>query len=252
MSESFTIESISINDLQERVVSSDFDILRLDHKFDIKSIQERVLKALSIHPPAPKDGYSDYLGIGLQYSNPNDPIYDVVQQLQFISPSGEISRHRNMDNFSQQNEIGRQFPELFNYLQPLIRPSRTRILVAKPGFRMSPHQDGAQCATLHLAVQTSPEVTMIIDDREYHIPSDGYLYALNVSRTHSVLNNSMMDRNHITVPLTPFSFRYWTPELAFRLQPYAKMYGYDLEKMTRYILTLDPLSDQIIKSESQH
>ena len=81
----------------------------------------------------------------------------------------------------------------------------TRILQLNKGGYIAPHKDGdifnKRIFRCHIPVVTKyPEVFMDINNESYHM-SEGNIYLTDTSQTHSVTNNSDIDRIHIVIDL---------------------------------------------------
>lgn len=83
----------------------------------------------------------------------------------------------------------------------------TRILKLNKGGYIAPHHDGAMfnktIYRCHIPIITKyPDVFMTINGSNYFM-KPGNLYITNVSKIHSVTNNSNIDRIHIVLDLQP-------------------------------------------------
>lgn len=193
-----TLDSIPVEQVVTRRMALDFDILKINFKFSIQQLQNLVSEIFSEIPPIVKDQYSSYFGIGLQYSDENNPIYDSVNQSNFILPSGEIVKKRSLSSldYNKTNIVGKKLHMLFESLSvmPLYHG---RILMATPGHIHKPHIDGPRDCRIHVPIFTNVGSNMIIEGNKYHLSADGSAYLCNTSRVHYFENLGSTNRSHI-------------------------------------------------------
>lgn len=189
---------IPIEQIQSRRQHLDFEIIPIRWRFDLNQLKEKTLRILSEHPPILKDGYSTYSGVGLHYSNAENPIYDCVEQSSFISPLGEIHRVRPEPPraFTKKNILAEEFSEVFDAFKDLTL-YRGRLLKAEPGHIHAEHIDGPRDCRIHIPIITNRYSLMYFGDRPYHMPADGTAYLCNTSRPHHFVNLGQEDRIHL-------------------------------------------------------
>ena len=74
--------------------------------------------------------------------------------------------------------------------------TRTRLMTLNPKECYSVHQDST--LRLHLAVVTDPSCKLVVDDRAFHIPADGYPRAVDTTKLHTAFNGTFdVERIHI-------------------------------------------------------
>ncbi len=201
------IEEIQLSDFKQRFIAQDFKILRIKTNFDLKKAQDIYADVLKNYSLKSKDQQEDYLGIGLHYRDEENPLFDGLDQVNYIDQDRKVVPKRKHGLFSQQNEIGAQFQfveDIFDFL----KLGRGRLLVAKPGFKMNPHRDGDFIYTLHFPLYTKKDATFFIEGDEFHLPADGSCYLVNAELFHHVENNSDEDRVHLVYSLSPLNFRH--------------------------------------------
>lgn len=223
--------TIRKNQISEFLYSGNFQVVRLDLKIDIEKYRKIVAKILETNALKAKDGYDKYVGIGLQYRDENNALYDSVEQLCSIDKEGVARKTREFANFRKKNVYGEQFQEIFNYFEPEIRPTRGRILAALAGFEMSWHTDGPHCGTVHIPIVTDSNCKILFEGSAHHLPADGSLYLLNASILHSVVNQSSTDRIHVTFPLSPLSFAKPNAHQSEMQRAFAERFELDLDSI---------------------
>lgn len=222
-----SIKTTSLNALADHLANDDFTVLKIDHYFGLEPHASNVRHILQNYTPMLKDCYTDYRALGLQYANEDNPLYDVVQSLNYLPTDGKVViRPLKNKAYIKKNVLGEFFPEFFNFFETDVYLQRGRILIAEPGHTMQTHTDGACTGTIHFVVQTNPESFLIVDEIPYHIPADGYFYILNTGRPHRVENRSKVDdRIHITFPINPACFKTLTQAQYDSMQRYFKQFG---------------------------
>lgn len=187
--------TIEPTDILHHTKAKDFDVLRIEHHFNIALIQEMTTKILADHTLIMKDHYDTYQGIGMQYHDPDNKLYDCVEQTAFIDNKA-MAKLREFHNFLTLNEIGEQFSFIYNTMERFnIILNRGRILAARPGHVHSEHKDND--IRIHLPVFTNQDCWMIYGEDAYHMPADGSMYLINGFRLHRFYNKGTMDRIHM-------------------------------------------------------
>lgn len=230
-------EKVELGELSARLANDDFTILKIDHQFDVHKHQNLVHKLLLAYPPISKDGSEKYKSIGLQYSDDQNPLYDVVQQMSSLTENSSVFFRRPGKAYIKKNVLGQQFEEFFSFFDPYIYLQRGRILISEPEHKMVRHTDGLCTGTLHYAIKTNSDVVLVIEDREFHIPSDGYFYFINTSRMHAVQNRSNSSRIHITFPANPACFKTLSRAQLEKMQKYFRQFNIDPSTYTHIKIT---------------
>lgn len=230
-------EKVTLGELSARLANDDFTILKIDHQFDVLKHQNLVRELLLAYPPISKDGYEKYKSIGLQYSDDQNPLYDAVRQLALLTENSSVFFRRGGKACLKKNFLGQQFEEFFSFFDPYVYLQRGRILISEPEHKMVRHTDGMCTGTLHYAIKTNSDVVLVIEDRDYHIPCDGYFYFINTSKLHAVQNRSNSDRIHITFPLNPACFKTLSREQLEKMQKYFQQFNIDPSIYTHIKIT---------------
>lgn len=192
------LELIPIDEIPKRRAKLDFEILKIKVSFDVTKLKMEAEEALKAFPPVPKDGYDEYFGLGLQYSDAANPIYDSVQQIADMEPSGKTIFYSTKmpEDFDRINMLGERFRFVFDTF-PNLKLVRGRLLLAKSGHQLKEHVDGENDCRIHIPITTHPYALMYFDNRPYHMPADGSAYLINSSRPHHIVNFSPIDRLHL-------------------------------------------------------
>lgn len=201
-----------LKDIQKHYAENDFDVLKVPLNLNFEKLKQDSFDIIQSVDLKEKDTHgAKYKGIGLQYEDESNPLYDAVDQFAFIPGDGETKVYRKSKFITKRNEYGEKLSYLFEALHPL-NAFRGRILNAAPGIKMQPHTDGKYVLNIHIPLQSSPECLMHINGTPYHFEPDGSLYVLNARRIHHITNDSPTDRIHIIFTLNFFSFRQWPKE----------------------------------------
>lgn len=208
--------AIDVSEFQAFYTKADFDILKIRTQFDITSLHQKVGLILSKYGLMRKDDFNRYFGLGLQYDDESNPLYDAINSTDYTGSSKKIHYKRN--------EISYQLDEIYKKFQS-VKLSRGRILLAMPQFRMHQHTDGPFVMTLHIPIQTNENCLIVVNNNAYHLPATGDAYLLNATRPHYAINNSKEDRIHITFPIGPASFPNWNLEDLKKFSAYYEMMG---------------------------
>ena len=70
------------------------------------------------------------------------------------------------------------------------------LVVSPPGSFVAPHTDDNEKCKIHIPIQTNEKCTWNVEDEIFSMPA-GSAYLLDVSYTHSTINNSDINRIHI-------------------------------------------------------
>lgn len=224
-------EQIAPKDIAKRLADNDFHILRLERLFPLEEYFQKTIQALNEFKPQNKDHHTDYKGLGLQYDDENNPYYDVVNSISYIStqnPEPQFVRKLG-GKYVTKNSIGERFRSFFDYFGEVLHLVRGRILIAEPGHVLNEHMDGFCCGTLHYAVQTHPEAKIVIENTEYHIPADGHFYLVNAGRPHFIKNDSDVERIHIVFMVNPACFKVLTKSNLEKMQKYFDQFKLDIK-----------------------
>lgn len=219
-------ETTNLSAIADHLANDDFSVLKIDHYFGLEPHAANVQNILKNYTPILKDCYTDYKSIGLQYADETNPLYDVVQSLNYLPTEGKVSITPLKNKaYIKRNVLGDYFTDFFNFFETCIYLQRGRLLIAEPDHTMLTHTDGACTGTIHFATQTDPAAELIVDEIPYHIPADGYFYIINTGRPHRVENRSKIDRIHITFPINPACFKTLTQLQFNNMQPYFKQFS---------------------------
>ena len=192
------MDTIEIKEIPIRRRNLDFEILRINYQFNIDLLRDIVSNMSLRFKPVLKDGYNTYSGLGLQFHDSTNPIYDCVEQSSFISPEGKsiLNRPESPYAFTEKNELGKELSFIFDVFDS-IKLFRGRILHAQPGHRHAEHVDGRLDCRIHIPVFTNRYSLMYFGDKPYHLPADGSSYLCNTSRPHHFVNLGETERSHI-------------------------------------------------------
>lgn len=192
------METIQTSMIWDRRTKLDFEILEINIQFDLHFLQTTIRDILKEYLPIKKDGYKTYSGLGLQYSDPNNPIFDCVEQTAFLDSSGKgrFDRPQVAGDFLHKNELAQRLSFVFEAF-PSINLFRGRILQAAPGHVHKTHTDGPIDCRIHIPVFTNDKCVMHFEKTSYHLPANGKAYLCNTSRPHYFENMGNGDRIHI-------------------------------------------------------
>ena len=201
--------TVDQSEIKKHLLKNDFDVLKIKTSFDIKKIAADVSEVLASYGQIKKDKYEEYVGLGLQYSNEENPLYDAIPQFAYIDQEGIVDKTRDSKIIFKKNAIGEKFSYIFEEFRSLIF-FRGRILTAKPNIKMSPHTDGEFIFNVHVPVFSNPQAKIFIDNKDYYLEPDGSLYVVNATKPHYIVNKSLTDRVHIIFTIGFLSFKNWT------------------------------------------
>lgn len=215
------IETIEIKQLQEKYISGDFKIVRINTNFPISEFKTTIDQYIDKYGVVNKDGYPNYKAIALQYSDEANPFFDSVLSSDYSKAEKKIYYKKN----ALAHELGLIYSEFSS-----VRLSRGRVIVAEPGFKMVEHTDGAHIHTLHIPITTCEHAGIVVGGETYFMPADGSSYLLNATIPHSAFNHSKSEsRMHITFPIGPPSFRNWKRSQINLFKHYFEMMGADID-----------------------
>lgn len=75
-----------------------------------------------------------------------------------------------------------------------VRTKRVLVSITTPGTRLATHQDQPDKIRFHITIKTNKDFYWIIDDEKLDIPEDGYVYLVNTSLPHSIVNEGTENR----------------------------------------------------------
>ncbi len=190
------MKTIELTQIPDYCKTKDFDLMRINYKVgEIGAIQEIVRAIVGNHEMVLKDGYKTYEAIGMQYADPNNPLYDAVQQTAFVSDKSK-TEFRKPARYKEQNEIGKEFDFVHDaFAKQGIGLERGRILKANPGHIHNDHLD--YDVRIHLPVFSNPECKMSYSGNLYHMVPDGSIYLINGYRLHHFFNKGDTERIHL-------------------------------------------------------
>ncbi len=213
---------ISANEIQSYFFknnSNDFDILRVKTNYDMQKLKKNIAEIIDKAGFRNKDkserSNEDYAGIGLQYADEADPIYDAVDQIAYIPEEGPVKYYRTPRILYKKNEFGEKLSYLYKPLDQL-QLFRGRILNARPNIKMPSHTDGLHIYNCHVPVFTNPKCLIHINRKPYHLEADGSFYIINAQKPHHISNQSEEDRIHVIFTLSFFSFKNWSKDIIDR------------------------------------
>lgn len=218
-------QEYQVSQIRDLILNGGFEVGRLNLRFDANKYRQMAEMALGRFPARIKDRYEAYKGLGLQYSDPANPLYDSVGEIVHIDSKKNAGEVRWPGLQVKKNQIGESFGEIYSIFERFFLLSRGRLLVAEPGFKMSEHTDGEHCLTLHLPLKTDPQAYLYVEGRAYHLPADGSIYIVNVSKPHYIWNQSSLERIHLTFPLTPLNFYNWSLVEFEKLKSFFQTFG---------------------------
>ncbi|OFZ29179.1 MAG: hypothetical protein A2622_14145 [Bdellovibrionales bacterium RIFCSPHIGHO2_01_FULL_40_29] len=214
------IETINICEIQNKYFQANFEIIKISCQIDVEKSYSIIQKYISKFGLMKKDGYSTYEGIGLQYHDSHNIYFDSIMSSDYTNSKKVI--------YNKINPLGEDLVDIYNTFSN-IRLSRGRVIIAKPGFRMASHTDGAHINTLHIPILSSPDSIIVINNTSYHLPADGSAYLVNATMPHYAYNNSAeSDRVHITFPIGPPSFKSWKRADLAKYDDYFRMMNIDI------------------------
>ena len=196
---------IELQQIPELCKSKAFDLLKINHQIDVATMQALLQTVMHDHTLVNKDGYATYEAIGMQYANPDNPLYDAVQQTSFVGRNN-TQEFRTPSRFTEQNDIGRLFSFVYDlFAMQGIKLERGRILKASAGHVHAEHLD--YDIRIHLPVFTNPDCQMVYNGQHYHMPADGFIYLINGFRLHHFYNHGSQDRVHLVWLIQPELYR---------------------------------------------
>ena len=210
------ITEVTLESLQQHYFNGQFKVLKISTGFPIDKFKEIIDRYILKYGTLKKDGYSNYKGIALQYYHEENPFFDSLQSSEYIKAEKVI--------YFKKNALALELDEIYKKLSP-IRLSRGRVIIAEPGFKMSEHTDGHHIHTLHIPLTSDPECVLIIEGESFYLPADGSTYLVNATKPHYVVNESRVDRMHVTFPIGPPSFHSWKKSEIQSLHRYFEMMG---------------------------
>lgn len=213
-----------LQDIQSYYLSNDFNVLKIPNLVDFPRLKKDVTEILETSNFKNKDNRTAYQGIGLQYEDASNKLYDAVDQFMFIPERGEAKEYRKSKFITKKNEFGEKLDYVFTALNPLL-PFRGRILSAGPGIKMAPHSDGNYVLNIHFPVFSNSRCLIHIDHQPYYLEPDGSLYVINARKPHYITNESSENRIHVIFTLNFFSFPSWTKEKIDEVIDDLKLYG---------------------------
>lgn len=226
-------QNIALDEIAERTRRRDFSVLRVPGLFSPMELQKALLEVRAKFEFQTKDSERGYSALGLQFSNPEDPLYDAVASVSDVYVGGaaspRVETRRKDACFPEFNEAAKPFKFVFSGLAP-IRSFRARLLTTEPGYSMPElHVDGRYGVRLHIPVETNPDAWMQVGREHFHLPADGSAYLLNTSRAHRVGNPGATARTHLVLVL--FEPAVWDVGEAMieRISRYFDRIGLDLD-----------------------
>jgi hypothetical protein len=192
------MQSIALNEIVNCRKKLEFEILKVEARIPIDRLKDEVSAILTEFRTVNKDGYLKYSGIGLQYANPADPLYDSVEQTVFfpIDAAATVHRSNSERDFVHKNILAARLNFLFETFKG-IDLYRGRILCARPGHIHARHTDGRLSCRLHIPVITNDNAIMHLNKSAYHMKADGSAYLCNTSLPHHFENLGDTERVHI-------------------------------------------------------
>ena len=189
------------------VLSHQLDIavekVNLNIDLEIERYQDVAQRAYDKHNGLMKGqkGKGNYLGLGLQYRDPSNPIFDCVPT---IGDKGVMEGGVRVTAFNQLNEIGEEFSKLISDFRSLgIELVRGRLLKSRPGQAANQHYDLDY--RIHIPITTNPRAKAIFGSHKIHMPLGG-IYLHNGYRKHSFENLGSEDRIHLVFVVAGMSF----------------------------------------------
>lgn len=192
------METICVDEIAARRDQANFQILRIDVQLPLDQLKRAISSILTEFKPAPKDDYQTYAGLGLQYANPANPIYDAVAAIAYLEPgaSALMNRDERDADFRSKNVLARRLKFVFDSF-PGIDLFRGRILCAGPNHIHLPHTDGSNSCRIHIPVVTNDHCKMYFGGEGFHLDASGAAYLCNTSIPHHFENLGSCDRIHI-------------------------------------------------------
>lgn len=200
------IEEIEISAFKKRYQAQDYKVLKIKIPVDLERCLNILDEILANYELVGKDQYTTtYKGIGLHYSNEEDPFYDCIDRIAHIDVNENFTAKRNRSLFAKHNEIGKKFiflEEQFDFL----KLTRGRILQAMPGFKMGAHCDGSYMCNLHFPLRSAPGAYIVVNDEKFYLEPGG-CYLLNAELPHYAVNESDQIRTHLIYTISPICFK---------------------------------------------
>ena len=75
-----------------------------------------------------------------------------------------------------------------------IRNKRALVSITTPGTKLALHQDQPDKLRYHITIKTNDRFKWVIDNEDIDIPCDGWVYLVNTSLPHMIINNGTTDR----------------------------------------------------------
>lgn len=77
---------------------------------------------------------------------------------------------------------------------------RNYVFVSAPGTIFSRHRDGSDYLRIHIPIHTSNQCIWSLEDGDYTLPA-GKVYVVDVRNYHGTINNSQINRVHLTLEI---------------------------------------------------
>lgn len=222
------IESIETSQLQEKYISGNFKLIRINTKFPIDKFKQIIDRYILRYGAISKDGYPNYKSIALQYFDEANPFFDSVLSSDYSKSEKKI--------YYKKNDLALELGSIYSEFAS-VRLSRGRVIIAEPGFKMKEHVDGAHIHTLHIPITTCDQAGIVIGGETYLMPADGSAYLLNATIPHYAFNQSKTEsRMHITFPIGPPSFLNWKRSELESMKSYFEMMNMKIEDFNLKII----------------
>lgn len=194
------IENIRFSDLSERMKRKDFNVLSFNLDLNMENIRNLSKNLLKIYKLKSYNNLKKYRGIGLQYSDDDNPYYDAVDPIIYIQNNQKIvNRNIRAIDMVKINSLGNNFLELFNQFSTNFIIYRSRFLETDPSHVLPDHSDGPDTFRIHFPIITDPRCIVLFGNEEYHLNISDCLYIMNTEKNHSIQNNSNISRVHLVL-----------------------------------------------------
>lgn len=179
------MQFITKDEIKDFTQDDNFDIVMVDLDLNYDSLYLLSMDILKEYELIGKDNTSTYCGIGLQYADDSNPLYDAIN---FVTKDGL--------KYTKLNKIGKLFEIVHNEFSSF-KLSRGRLLLTKPGHCGNTHTDETKAYRIHFPIFTNKHCWMKFGNKKYHMPVSNFAYLANTKKPHSFVNYGDTDRLHL-------------------------------------------------------
>lgn len=183
------MQFIAKNEIKDFITDDNFDVVMIELDLDYQILISTAIDVVHNYKLIGKDNTKSYLGIGLQYYDESNPLYDAIN---FITNDGL--------RYTKINEIGVRFDNVLDEFKHF-KLSRGRLLLTRPGHSGRTHTDETKAYRIHFPIYTNTKCYMLFNEKKYHMPVSNFAYLANTKKPHSFYNHGQCDRLHLVYTL---------------------------------------------------